>query len=408
MNLCRNRRVWLGCCASLVLAIFLSPASAQPTGWTSCDLGDIRIEADFPEARADGCYRQSADQVAVLIMPEHAGVNPSSWYAFRVTSDKRRSLKATLVYGEGKHRYWPKLSRDGKTWRRLPAERIYVAADGAAATLDIQAGPEAVWIAAQELWPDERYEDWLTGLLGRGDIGMSLLGWSGQRRPIHMITTDAGEKRPGTVVLVGRQHPPEVPGAFALQPFVETVLDDSELSRRFRGVFRLVVVPNLNPDGVALGYWRQNAGGMDINRDWGPFTQPETRLMRDLLASIEQDPATRLAMFLDFHATREDVFYTQRDEDPVEPPFFERRWLARLQERMPDYHVNRKPGHQVGLPTAKTWVYEAYGVPSVTFELGDETPRELIATLAEQAARAMMETLLDGAPTDSAAVPLTE
>lgn len=403
-----SHRVWLGCCASLVLGVVLSSASAQPAAWTSCNLGDIRIEADFPEARANGCYRQSKDAVAVLIMPERAGVNPSPWYAFRIRSDEPRRLHATLVYGESKHRYWPKLSRDGRHWQHLSAERVREAEDGATATLEIDVGPEPVWIAAQELWPEERYESWLAGLSGRADVSRSLLGWSGQRRPIHMIATDAAQRRPGTVVLVGRQHPPEVPGAFALQPFVEAVLDDSELSRRFRAAFRLVVVPNLNPDGVALGHWRQNAGGMDINRDWGPFTQPETQLMRDLLASIDQDPATRLTMFLDFHATREDVFYTQRDEDPVEPPFFERRWLARLQERMPGYAVNRKPGHQAGLPTAKTWVYEAYGIPSVTFELGDGTPRELIATLAEQAARAMMETLLDGAPANAAAVPLTE
>jgi predicted deacylase len=403
-----SRGVWLGGCASLMLGVVLSAAAAQPDSWSSCDLGDIRIETNFPEARANGCNRQSGNRVAVLITPEQAGINPSPWYAFRILSDRRRRLHATLVYSEGKHRYWPKLSRDGKTWQRLPARRVRVAADGRTARLRVDVGPKPVWIAAQELWPEERYESWLAGLSGQAGVSLSVLGLSGQQRPIHLIATDAGEKRPGTVVLVGRQHPPEVPGAFALQPFVETVLDDSELSRRFRGIFRLVVVPELNPDGVALGHWRQNAGGMDINRDWGPFTQPETRLMRDLLASIDRDPATRLAMFLDFHATREDVFYTQRDEDPVEPPFFERRWLARLQERMPGYAVNRKPGHQVGLPTAKTWVYEAYGIPSVTFELGDETPRELIATLAEQAARAMMETLLDDAPAGAAAAPLAK
>jgi poly(3-hydroxybutyrate) depolymerase len=64
---------------------------------------------------------------------------------------------------------------------------------------------------------------------------------------------------------------------------------------------------------------------------------------------------------------------------------------------MPGYEVNRKPGHQAGYPTAKTWVFETYRVPSVTFEIGDETPRDLIARLGVEAARAMMETLLEDA-----------
>jgi len=155
----------------------------------------------------------------------------------------------------------------------------------------------------------------------------------------------------------------------------------------------------LNPDGVEAGHWRTNAGGKDINRDWGPFTQPETRLMRGLLAEIDDDPRGRLAALVDFHSTREDVFYTQRDEDPSRPAGFYGNWLGLLQERMPGYTVKRSPGHQAGLPTAKTWVYETYGVPAVTFEIGDETPRETSDRLATEAARAMMETLLADAGT---------
>lgn len=377
------------------VAALACPAYAQPAGWSGCDLGDVRIEAGFPGGRADGCFRQTADDVAVLVMPESARINPSPWYAFRIASDAARQLNVTLVYGEGKHRYWPKLSHDGKTWQRLAEEQVHVAADGATATLEIDTGPQPVWIAAQELWPSQRYTDWLARLSGQADVSVSLLGRSVMQQPISVLRTATAKTQAGSVVLVGRQHPPEVPGAFALQPFVETLLDDSELSRRFRQQFGLVVVPELNPDGVERGNWRQNAGGVDINRDWGPFTQPETRLMRDLLASLNRKQATRPRVFLDFHATREDVFYTRPDQDPVDPPLFERRWLGRLQERMPDYVVNRKPGHQVGYPTAKTWVNETYGIPAVTFEIGDETPRELITTLARQAALAMMETLLE-------------
>jgi len=380
--------------AGCLFSCLVPAATRAQDGWTGCDFGDLRIEGDFPAARANACFRQSEDAVAVLVMPEQADVNPSPWYAFRVVADTPRQLATTLVYGQSQHRYAPKLSRDGVHWEALAAERVAVAEGGKTATLELDVGPQPLWVAAQEVWPAARHHAFLGRLGERPDVEVSRLGESLQGRPIELLRTDPGQPRAATLVVVGRQHPPEISGARALEPFVETLLDDSDLSRRFRATHRILVVPLLNPDGVEAGHWRTNAGGKDINRDWGPFTQPETRLMRDLLAQVDGDPQGRLAAFVDFHSTREDVFYTQRDEDPIRPPDFYARWLGRLQERMPGYAVKRGPGHQPGLPTAKTWVYETYGVPAVTFEIGDETPREVSARLAAEGARAMMETLL--------------
>ena len=44
---------------------------------------------------------------------------------------------------------------------------------------------------------------------------------------------------------------------------------------------RAAVVPLANPDGVEQGHWRHNAQGVDLNRDWDRFQQPETRALRD-------------------------------------------------------------------------------------------------------------------------------
>ena len=193
-----------------------------------------------------------------------------------------------------------------------------------------------------------------------------------------------------------RQHPPEVTGAIAMQVFVEEILSDTPLAARFRERFAVTVVPMLNPDGVVLGYWRHGTGGLDLNRDWGPFTQPETQLMQDLLERLDRQPDRNLRLFLDFHSTQRDVFYTIPDELPTDPVMFTSQWLANLQGRMPDYAVNPDPGHNANLPTSKTYVYQTYGVPAATFEIGDETDRDLINRIGREASRAMMETLLAG------------
>ena len=99
-----------------------------------------------------------------------------------------------------------------------------------------------------------------------------------------------------------------------MKPFVERLLARDELAEEFRRQFGILIVPNINPDGVYHGNWRHNVNGIDLNRDWGPFTQPETQLMRDELARFLEAGAARPYVFLDFHSTAHDVIYTQLDE----------------------------------------------------------------------------------------------
>nr|WP_254305969.1 M14 family metallopeptidase [Sphingopyxis sp. BSNA05] len=197
------------------------------------------------------------------------------------------------------------------------------------------------------------------------------------------------------VVLIGRQHPPEVTGALAILPFVETLLADTPLAKRYRERFETIVVPMLNPDGVVRGYWRHSTGHVDLNRDWGPFTQPETRLMKDLLDGIEEEPNKNLRLFVDFHSTRYDIFYTIPDDYQTTPPLFLKNWLDLLQQRMPGYEINRDAGHNLGQSNSKNYVHKRYGVPTMTYEMGDETDRRLVRKIAVAAATSMMETLLE-------------
>src|SRR3546814_1987601 len=76
--------------------------------------------------------------------------------------------------------------------------------------------------------------------------------------------------------------------------FVDELAADSPLARDFRERTLVIVLPLLNPDGVVEGNWRGNINGQDLNRDWGPFTQSETRAVRDLLERELDDDGRRL------------------------------------------------------------------------------------------------------------------
>ena len=207
--------------------------------------------------------------------------------------------------------------------------------------------------------------------------------------------TDETKDKP-YVVLIGRQHPPEVTGALALMPFVEETLSQDKLSTAFLEKFNLLIVPLVNPDGVVAGNWRFNMGGTDLNRDWGPFRQPETRAVRDAFKRFEtgQD---RIAFFLDFHSTWRNLLYTQTDEEPTIPPMFTKKWVEAVDKRLDDkvYKFTREPRAVSERPISKNYIYELYGVPAITYEVGDATPRKAIDESARVFAEEMMVLLLE-------------
>lgn len=369
---------------------FVAPDNARCAG------GGVALDTDFPAGALESCTVDDRGNVTITIAPEDAPpINCSPWYAFRLHTAQPRTVKVKLTYTACGHRYWPKTSSDGGRWDYLPQNAVEVSefAGRDQAELTVTTGAEPLFVAAQEIIVPSTYDAWLDGLEGHPDAARSLLGKSAQGRDIEMIRIGNPQARE-QVLLVGRQHPPEVTGALAMFPFVEELLSDSDLARRFRARFQVTAVPLLNPDGVVLGHWRHNTGGVDLNRDWGPFTQPETQLMKGLMDAVVADPGQQLVVMIDFHSTQRDVFYTIPDDLPTRPELFTKKWLDRYQDLMPGYEVERDARHDAGRPVSKAYVYDTFGIPGITFELGDETDRELIKRIGKQAAIAMMETLL--------------
>ncbi|MEP2990637.1 MAG: M14-type cytosolic carboxypeptidase [Parasphingorhabdus sp.] len=365
---------------------------------SSCQTSLVKLDTDFPTGNIASCKASGETRLDVTLAPEDAPpINCSAWYAFRLTPSRAGSVTVNLTYEACGHRYWPKISEDGVKWDYLPKKNVTVEEiDGSKqARIKVKLGVNPVFIAGQEIFAPSTYRAWLERVSKSPDAAQWLLGKSAEGRNIPGMTIKAaGSKPKEQVVLVGRQHPPEVTGALAMLPFVEALLSDDPVAEQYRARFETVIVPMLNPDGVVRGYWRHNTGGVDLNRDWGPFTQQETKLMDGLLRKIEESPDQKLRLLLDFHSTQKDVFYTIPDEYPTNPPLFIRDWLARYQTRMPDYNVNRDARHSADRPISKAYTYETYGAPTVTFEIGDETDRELIKRIGKESAIAMMETLL--------------
>jgi len=376
----------------------LSKVTSKPI----CDSSAAEIRASHPTARVNGCDVKSDTYFNLTIRPEKTTdpqgktINNSPWYGFRVDPKQSGSVKFTLSYENGTHRYRPKISYDGVNWTLLPNTETPKQRPSEF-SFDVELEGRPFYVSAQEIFTAKTHDAWTDKTTKNPFVTQSIIGKSRNGFPLRMleVQTEPNVKKP-YVVWVGRQHPPEVTGALALIPFSETVLNDSKLSKKFLEHFNVLIIPMMNPDGVEAGYWRFNDGGMDLNRDWGPFSQPETRAVRDALQRFESGQ-DKIAFFLDFHSTWRNLLYTQTDAEPTNPPLFTKAWVTAADKRLDDnvYTFTREPRAVSERPISKNYIYQKYGVPAITYEVGDATPRSAIDLSAKVFAEEMMKLLLE-------------
>jgi predicted deacylase len=273
---------------------------------------------------------------------------------------------------------------------------------------------DTLWVSAQELFTSRDFEAWANNLTQQPFVRKSVLGTSVLGKPI--IRLDISEAPPDApcVVIVSRQHPPEHTGTLALLPFAETICANTALAKEFRQKYRVFLVPCMNPDGVDAGHWRHNAHGIDLNRDWYNFNQPEPRLVRDALVKMRDSLKTTFAFGIDFHTTQHDVFYTLSNPsgltaqdsantelmqlftpDAAKRSVMVQTWLERTQKLFPKYQVmiDDSPRTPTGATSAR-WFDRVLLAPAVTYEAGDDTDRELIRQIGIGSANVLMEMLL--------------
>ncbi|MEO0727450.1 MAG: M14 family zinc carboxypeptidase [Bacteroidota bacterium] len=179
-----------------------------------------------------------------------------------------------------------------------------LAADSVNAFLELDLSSDTLWVAAQELQTSKHVQAWCEVQSAHPAVQLSSIGKSREGRELWCLDIGKGDtRRKEVIVVLGRQHPPEVTGWFAMQAFVEELLAEHRLAQRFMERYRILVFPLLNPDGVDLGHWRHNAGGIDLNRDWGYYHQPEARHVANYVVETVGRNRSDVILGLDFHST---------------------------------------------------------------------------------------------------------
>ncbi|MFT5521561.1 MAG: hypothetical protein ACI9IA_002162 [Enterobacterales bacterium] len=362
-----------------------------------CDFKEVTFDRDFSAAHLDECKQLSSDNYLLTIRPENTPINDSPWYAFKVSStdtsqdpsQEKKTINISIKFIDGNRRYLPKMSVDGKNWQSIPYKNNPQNENQMSFKVEVSAKP--ILIAGQEIINNEHYFTWAENIDKNTELSLSILGESSQGRPILQLTHKTESKE--WLVLTGRMHPPEITGALAMLPFVGELVLNKDIGKQFRERFNILVVPNLNPDGVEHGYWRHNINGVDLNRDWIKLKQKETQLVHNKLQQIVKEGGN-IVFAIDFHSTKRNVFYSMPTDYGAMPALFVENWLGNLDKQAPDFKVTIKPGNNPGQGVFKQYIADNYGVHAITYEMGDNESRNVINSIARVAAKTLMEELM--------------
>ncbi|MEL6986792.1 MAG: M14 family zinc carboxypeptidase [Bacteroidota bacterium] len=282
----------------------------------------VGIRNDYPTARASGFSAIDNDTYQVDISAENYPINESPWFGFKIWADTNRDITLILQYQRFKHRYDPKISRDGENWSSLDTNLIVNDISGKRASFPLNVSQDTLWISAQEIQDYQDCLEWSSSIASNPNVRTEVIGKSRQGRDIIFIEMGKGAslKKPAIVVL-SRQHPPEVTGYLAMQYFVERILDKG-IDNGFLDKYNVLVYPMMNPDGVDLGYYRHNTGGVDLNRDWASYEQQEVRTIVKHIVEEAKKHKYDVQIGLDFHSTYRDVYYTLDDSVDRKMPWF--------------------------------------------------------------------------------------
>ena len=376
-----------------IIIFFISPLFASnPNKNKECSSDIVKIEFNFPGAGSLSCEVIKSDYIKIYINPEiDDSINPSPWFAIR-KSEHSKSIKLELDYKNYKHRYYPKLSKDKKKWTKIDEIFISKKEGGKIVIIDFLPSNQKEYVASQELITDFWYDEWYNELESSGRVKREIIGFSVLRNPIPMFFAEKNTNNP-YILILGRQHPPEVTGAFAMKGFINQLLTVNSLTDSFLDRYNILFVPLMNPDGVMNGFWRYNANKKDLNRDWGNFTQPETDAVYKKLTKLSNK---KLILFIDFHSTFKNIFYISDVLEDSSMKYFLRDWLGDSRDSLSEinysYEIINSLNKDNGV--SKNYIYNKYKIPSVTYEVSDNENRNIIQQSSSVLATNLMKLLL--------------
>jgi len=360
----------------------------------------ICISSRFDSGAIEVVDAARADDVRLRLRADSAS-DFAQWFHFRVNGVKGVACRytfenaSTSAYPEGWRGYHVAASYDGVRWFRVPTT-FY---DGQTMVLTHTPDADTVFYAYFEPYGEARHHAFLgevaqSGLAEVEDIGLSCEG-----RPVTVVKigneitretdTEIGAEQGAAkaagiikprVWIIARQHPGETMAEWFVEGMIRRLTGMGDwagdpIGTRLREIAVIRLVPNMNPDGSALGNLRTNAAGANLNREW---MSPDAKRSPEVLAVRDAIAQTGIDMFFDIHGD-EVLPYNFVAGSEMLPDFTAEQlatqsaFVSRFKAISPDFQDVE--GYPVGkyqedaLTLASKYMAHQYGCLSLTLEM---------------------------------------
>ncbi len=304
----------------------------------------MRIEADFECGNA--IVDKLTDAEAHLSIRPDSNAKYFEWFYFRATGEAgiMRTFNLTNAHAASYPQAWngyrTLASYNGIDWFRVQTQYV----DGVL-SFKHRAEQTSTEYAFFVPYFEAQREKLLDDCAKVGERRTLLTTTGG--RPIDMIVF--GDKAATKKVWVfSRHHAGEPMTEYCIEGIMRRLADtnDPTVERLLAAGIAFYCVPNINPDGTAMGNLRANAAGIDLNRDWKQTVEPKSVEVAGLMKALE---AEGVDFFLDLHGDEEHqyVWLVQPHPDVVAPE------VAPHQEYMEAY-VRDRYAEYGPMPTSDT------------------------------------------------------
>lgn len=312
----------------------------------------------------------------------------SQWFFFSVAGAQGETLTFRLQHADQTNvpEHWPicrpvASSDGGETWAPINGGAEFASPEFVF-THTLGGDPELIAYCYPHT--HSRVVSCIASWESHPDVAHSVVGQSVQGRDIDLLTITADPDAPhpdrlGFWIIV-REHAAEVTGSWMLEGFMDFMLSDDPRAESLRDRSVTNVIPMINPDGVAIGNYRDNAMGVNLNVVWGHPASSECTEVAAVTDAIGAwvDEGNSFDLFVSLHSASAVTFnWAYHPSDDIHPPLAAdpegypselKRFLDIVEANAPDFLASEGVSGSTRADVSRQWAMFNYGVLSLLFE----------------------------------------